>query len=157
MHHGASNRKPLHHASGKAPHHLVCALSEFELLKQRVGALISELGANSEVGAVKNEDLAGSQRKIQIGSLRHDADQMLDPGLFLPDLMLANPGLAGRWPHASSQHSDRGGFARAVWTKKAENLSGKNLERKSVKSRNLCLRLLPAFRIGARHKTTSST
>ena len=122
---------------GKAAHHLVAALGEFELLEQRVGALVSLLRSNSEVGGVKNENLAGRQRKIQIGTLRHNSDQVLDLRLLLPHVVLADPGLAGRRPHAGGQDSDGGGFARAVWTKKAENFSRKNFQRKSVEGGNL--------------------
>jgi hypothetical protein len=106
---------------------------------------------------VKNKDLAGSQRKIQVGTLRHHADEVLDLGLLLPHVVFANPGLAGGWAYPSSQDSDRGGFARAVRAKKAEDLSGKDFKRKAVESRNLGLRLLPAFRLGAPNQTTTSS
>jgi len=40
VHHGAGDGKPLHHPAQKTAHHLVGALRELELLKQRVSALI---------------------------------------------------------------------------------------------------------------------
>jgi hypothetical protein len=79
---------------------------------------------------------------------------VLDSGLFLPHVVLANPGLAGGWPNPGGKDSDRGGFARAVGAKKAENLSGNNVERKSVEGGDLGLWLLTAFGIGTRNKTT---
>ena len=105
---------------------------------------------------MKNQNLASGQRKIQVGTLRHNSDQVLDSGLFFPHVVLANPGLARRWPHPGGQDTDRGGFARAVGAKQAENLSRKNFQRKPVERRNLDLRLLPAFRIGARNKASGS-
>jgi hypothetical protein len=105
---------------------------------------------------VKNENLAGGQGKIQVRTLGNHTDQALDLGRFLPHVVLANPGVPRGWPHTGGEDSDGGGFAGAVWAQKAENLSGQNLERKSVEGRDLRLRLLPAFGIGARNKTTGS-
>ena len=75
VHHGAGNGEPLHHAAGKSAHHLIGTFREFEFFKQGVGALISQLGSKSKVGAVEDEDLAGGQREIEVGTLRDDADQ----------------------------------------------------------------------------------
>src|SRR5208282_6801247 len=102
---------------------------------------------------MKHKNLAGSQRKIQIRTLRHHPDQVLDPSLFLPHIVLANPSLAGSWPYPRGQDSDRGGFARAIGAEESENFSGKNLQRKSVEGGNLGLGLLATFGIGAGNET----
>ena len=39
VHHGARNRKPLHHAAGKTAHQLVGAVGQFEAFEQNFGAL----------------------------------------------------------------------------------------------------------------------
>src|SRR6202166_5031338 len=100
VHHGAGDGKPLHHAAGKPADHLVSAFCELELLEQRVGALISLLGCDSEISRVKDENLASGQRKIQVGALRYDADQALDLSLLLPHIVLPDPSLAGSRPHS---------------------------------------------------------
>ena len=132
------------------------ALGQLELFQQRVGAFVSQLGADAEVGGMKNQNLARRQRKIQVRALRHHADQQLDPRLFFPHIVLADPGLARSWTHARGQHSDRGGFSRAVRSEQAENLSRQNFQRKSVEGRNLGLGLLAALGIGARNKASRS-
>ena len=45
---------------------------------------------------MKNKNLAGSERKIQVGTLWHNADQVFYPGRLLPHVVLADPGLLAR-------------------------------------------------------------
>ena len=45
VHHGARDGKPLHHAAGKAAHHLVGAVGELEALEQRGRALLRVRGS----------------------------------------------------------------------------------------------------------------
>ena len=59
----------------------VGAIGQLELLQQFVGAPLAFARALPEVGAVERQDLARRERKIQVGTLRHHADQPL--GLHL--------------------------------------------------------------------------
>src|ERR1700722_2890879 len=81
---------------------------------------------------------------------------MLHPCLLLPHIVVADPGLARRRPHAGGQNSHGGRLACAVRPEQSENLSRRDLERKSIERRNLRLRLLRAFCIGTRNETSAS-
>ena len=65
----------------KRAHHVRGAVGQLELLQQFVGAPLAFARALPEVGAVESQDLARREREIQVGPLRHHADQPL--GLHL--------------------------------------------------------------------------
>src|SRR6266542_2874692 len=62
MHHGAGNRKPLHHSAGKSADHLITAISKLELFEQAVSARVSLFGPQAEIRAMKYQDLPCRQR-----------------------------------------------------------------------------------------------
>src|SRR6185369_16639417 len=156
VHHGASDGKPLHHAAREPAHELIAALGKLELFQQRVGELIALPGAESKVSTVEDEDLTRREREVEIGALRDDADQALDLGLLLPDIEVADPGLAGCGSHASSQHADRSGLAGAVGTEESEDFAGTHFERHSVECRDLRTGWL-GFGIAARDEGATSS
>src|SRR5882724_466099 len=142
MHHGARDGKALHHAAGKAADHLVGAIGEFETLQEGCRALGAFLRGEAEIRAVKSEDFASGEGKIQIGALGHDADEALDGDLRLPDVVFADKRLAAGGANAGSENADGSGLAGAVRAKETENFSGENVEGNSVKRDNFRLGLL---------------
>src|SRR3984957_6279115 len=123
VHHGARDGEALHHAAGESTHDLVGAVSELEALEERCRALVALVRAEAKIGAVKSQNFARGQRKIEIGTLRHHADQTLNGGLLFPHIMFADPGLASGWLDARGEHSHCRGFSRAVWPQQAKDLS----------------------------------
>jgi len=115
VHHGAGDGEALHHASGKAAHHLVGAISELELFQQGVRQFGALFPRDSEIGGVEGEDLAGSEREIQIGALRNYADQTLDCGLFGPDLVVSYECFAAGGADSRGEDPDCCRFTGAVW------------------------------------------
>jgi hypothetical protein len=73
---------------------------------------------------VEEQNFTGGERKIEVGTLCNHANQPFDGNLFLPDFVLANPGLAARRPHTGGEDSHRSRFARAVGSEQTEDLSG---------------------------------
>src|SRR5882724_11201278 len=142
VHHGARNGKALHHTAGEAAHHLVGAIGEFETLQEGCRALGAFLRGEAEIGAVKREDFASGEGKIQIGALGHDTDEALDGDLRLPDVVFSDKRLAAGGADASGEDADRCGLAGAVRPEEAENFSGENVEGDSVKRDNFRLGLL---------------
>jgi len=74
---------------------VVGAVGELEAVEERSGAAGAFAGGQAEIGAVKEQDLAGGEGEIEVGTLRHHADEALGGDLFLPDVVGADPGLAG--------------------------------------------------------------
>src|SRR5580692_8780017 len=142
VHHGARDRKTLHHAAGKSANDLVGAVGEFEALEQRGRAMVALVRTEAEIGAVKNEDFARGQRKIEVGPLGHHADQSFDRGLFFPNVMFADPGLASGWLYARGEDPHGCGFPSAVRPQKAKNFAWVDIERNSVERDNFRFRLL---------------
>src|SRR5580693_729218 len=142
VHHGAGDRKTLHHAAGKSANDLVGAVGEFEALEQRGRAMVALVRTEAEIGAVKNEDFARCQRKIEVGPLGHHADQSFDSGLFFPNVMFADPGLTSAWLYSRSEDPHGRGFPRAVGPQKAKNFACVDIERNSIERDNFRFRLL---------------
>ena len=160
MHHGARDGEPLHQAAGEFAHHLAGAVGELEFLQLLIGAAGALAGALAEVGAVKQQHLAGRQRKIQIGPLRHHANHALGLHLLLPDVELADENAAAGWLGAGGQDADRSGFARAVRPQQTKDLASGNLERDAIERKDfdlLFLLLPPTGRTGRTEgKTTAA-
>ena len=91
---------------------------------------------------MENQNLARSQRKIKVGPLRHHSDQALDLGLFLPDPVFADPGLAAGCfdPGGENAHSRR--LASAIGAKQAEDFPRPYFQRQAVEGRDLWFGLL---------------
>src|SRR5208283_176394 len=123
VHHGASDGEALHHATGKSTHHLIAAVAELKAIEQGVGSLGTFVGVQAKVGAVKEQNFASGERKIKIRTLSHDSDEPLHSNLFLPDIELADPGLAGGGPHTGGEDTYRRGLACSVGTEQAEDFS----------------------------------
>src|SRR4029077_14120509 len=123
VHHGARDGKALHHSAGESADDFIGAVGELESLEKRCGARIAFVRAEAKVGAVKSENFASRQRKIEIGTLGDDADQAFDRGLFFPYVMFADPGLAGGRANARGENADGSGFACAVWSQQAEDFA----------------------------------
>ena len=87
VHHGAGDGEALHHAAREGAGHVVGAVGELELLEQLGGAPLALAGALAEVGAVEQQDFARGEGEIQVGPLRHHADQPLGLHLLLPDVV----------------------------------------------------------------------
>lgn len=68
MHHGAGDGEALHHASGKAAHHLLGAIGELEFLEQGVSQVGALFTWDSEIGGVEGEYLAGGERSRDSGA-----------------------------------------------------------------------------------------
>jgi hypothetical protein len=128
VHHGARDGEPLHQAARQFAGHLAGAVGEFELLQLLVGAARSLPGALTKIGAVKQQHLAGSQRKIQVGPLRHHADQALGLDLLLPDVELADERAAAGGLGTGGQDADGSGLARPVRPQQTEDFAGGNLQ-----------------------------
>src|ERR1035441_7739072 len=128
VHHSAGDRQALHHAAGKGAHHVAGAVRQPKLFQQFIGAPLPVAGALPEVGAVKSQDFARRERKIQIGALRHHADQPLGLHLFPPPIEFADkdPTAGGLRPRG--QTSDGGRFPRAVGAEQTENFTRADFE-----------------------------
>src|SRR5205823_12960311 len=90
VHHGARDGEALHHASGESANKLVGTVDELKAVEQCVRSLRPLHGAEAEIGAVENQNLAGREGEIQVGALRHDPNQALDRRLFFPNIVLAD-------------------------------------------------------------------
>jgi len=145
--HGAGDGEALHHAPGETANHLVGAIGELEALEERFGAFGAFMRGQAKIRPVKGKDFARSQRKIQVGTLGHDADQAFDGNLRLPDIVLADERLAAGGADARSENPDGGGLAGAVGPEEAENLSGQNVKGDAVERDDFRLGLL-AFSFG---------
>src|SRR5579859_6146990 len=73
VHHGARDREPLHHAAGETADHLIAAIGELESVEESVGALTALGRVEAEVGAVKEQNLAGGEGEVQVGALCDDS------------------------------------------------------------------------------------
>ncbi len=134
VHHGAGNGEALHHAAGKAAHHLVGAVGQLEAVEQLGGALLALAGRLPEVSAVKEQNFAGGEGEIQVGPLRHHPDQPLGRHLLPPHVVFADERAAGGGADARGQDADGGGFARAVGAQQAEDPAALDFERNAVES-----------------------
>ena len=74
VHHGARDRKPLHHAAGETADHLIGSIRQLEPFEENSGAFGAFVRRKTEIGAVKGENFARGEGKIEIGTLGHDAD-----------------------------------------------------------------------------------
>ena len=156
MHHGPCDRKPLHHAAGKSPSHLIAAIGKLEFFEQAVSSLIPFFRSQPEVRTMKNQNFARGQRKIQVGPLRHHSNQHLDRNLVLPDLIFANPSVAAGCAHSGRENANRGGFPRSIRSQQAKDFARIDLQRDAVQCGDLRLRLfLRTFRICADGKSAS--
>jgi hypothetical protein len=72
---------------------------------------------------VKGEDLASGESEVEIGTLRHNSNQALNRDLFLPDVVVADPGLSRIWPHARGEDADGCGLPCTVWTEETEDFA----------------------------------
>ena len=106
VHHGARDGKTLHHSAGESTHDLIGAVGELEALEERRSATVALVRAESEIGAVKNQNLASGQSKIKIGTLGYNPDQPFNGGLFFPNVVLADPCLASGWLDARGQDAN---------------------------------------------------
>ena len=127
---------------------LVGAVRQLEFVEQLVGAPGALAAALPEVGAVKHQDLARREGEIQVGPLRHYADQPLGLHLLLPDVELAHKRAPAGGPGAGGQDADGGGFAGAVRAEQSEDLARADLEGDLVEGHYLEL-LLFLFLVGA--------
>ena len=76
----------------KVRDHVVGAVGELELFEQLAGAARALAGALAEVGAVEQQDFARGEGEIEVGPLRHHADQALGLHLLPPDVEFADEG-----------------------------------------------------------------
>ena len=84
---------------------------------------------------MKREDFAGSEAEVEVGPLRHHADDALDRDALARDIVRADPGLAARGLDARGQNTHCRGFAGAVGTEQAEDFARSNFERQPVERR----------------------
>ena len=89
---------------------------------------------------MKEQDLAGGEGEIEVGTLRHHADEALGGDLFLPDVVGADPGLAGGGADARGEDAHRGGLAGAVGAQQAEDFASADFERDAVQGDDFGLR-----------------
>ena len=148
VHHGAGDGEPLHHAARKGADHVVGAVGELEGIEQLVGAAFALAGALAEIRAVEQEHFARREGEIQIGPLRHHADQPLGLHLLLPDVEFADEGAAGGGFGAGGEDADGSRFAGAVRAQEAEDFTGADLEGDAIQGHQLELLLgfVPARR-----------
>jgi hypothetical protein len=73
---------------------------------------------------VEEQNFAGGESEIQVGTLLNHSNQALDWDLLLPDVEIADPGLAACWAHAGGEDSYGCRLAGAVGAEQTENLSG---------------------------------
>src|ERR1051325_5289611 len=96
---------------------------------------------------MKEQDFASGEREVEIWSLRDDADESLHFHLLCPHVVVADPRLAIRRPHACRKDADCSGLTCAIWTKQPEDLSAAHVKRQSIQRNNLACRLfIPAMR-----------
>jgi hypothetical protein len=107
VHHGTGDGHALHHSARKAADKLVGTVRQFKAIEQLRGALRSFAGTNAKVCSVKEQNLARSQRKIQIWTLCNHSYLPFGSGLILPNIVFANPGSAAGGPHTRGQDADR--------------------------------------------------
>src|SRR5208337_427639 len=127
---------------GESAHHLIGAVAKLEPLQQTIGAPGTLLGIQTEIRAVEEQNLASGEGEVEVGTLRDNANQAFDRDLFLPDVVLANPGLPAGWPHARGEDSHCRGLAGAIGPQQAENFARGNVQRQTVEGDDLRLRLL---------------
>src|SRR5581483_297009 len=108
VHHRPGNGNALHHATGEAANQFIGSLCKFEAIEQFGSALAALARVESEIGAVKLQDLARSEREIEIGSLRDNSDFALGRSLVLPDIVAAHPCGSAGWANTRCQYADRG-------------------------------------------------
>ena len=106
----------------------VGAVGELELLQQFVGAPLPLARALPEVGAVKQQDLARRQGEIQVGPLRHHADQPLGLHLLLPHVVFADEGAPAGGLRARGQDADGGRFSGAIRPEQPEDFARADFE-----------------------------
>ena len=152
VHHGAGDGETLHHSAGKTADDLIGAVGELEALEKRFRALVALVRAETKIGAVKNENFASRQRKVEIGTLGYDANQPFDGGLFFPDVMFADPGLASGRADARGENADGCRFSRAVRAEQAENFAWMDFERNSIERDDFCLGLFALASFGGEGK-----
>ena len=131
------------------------AIGQLEFLEQFVCALAAFFGWDAEVSRVENQNLASREGEIVIGTLRHDSDQPLHCGLLVPDLMIANPGMATGCADSGRENANGRGFTRAVGPEQSEDFAGFDLKCQAIESLNLGLWLLRIFSVGARDQTST--
>jgi len=141
VHHGAGDRKALHHAAGEAANHLVGVIGELEAFEEGFGALGAFVRTETEIGAVEDKNFACGKREIKIRALGYHADQALDGDLFLPDIVLPDERLAGGWADPRGEDADSRRLAGAVGAEQSEDFSRPDVEGNSVKRYNLRLGL----------------
>jgi hypothetical protein len=83
---------------------------------------------------MKKQDLARSQRKVEIRPLRDHPDQALYCDLLLPDVVFADPGLSGGGAYAGGENTDGCGLSGAVGAEQSENFAGLNLKGDAIES-----------------------
>src|ERR1035438_9306552 len=71
---------------------------------------------------------------IQIGTLRHHADQALGLDLLLPDIVFADDGASAGGSRSRGENADRGGLPRAVGAQKAEDFARPDFEGDVIQS-----------------------
>src|SRR6202011_2266485 len=86
-------------------------------------------GAESEVRAVKSEDLARRQPEVEVWALRHNADRAFHGHALARYVVRANPSFPARGVHARGEPTDSGGFSSAVGDEQAEDFAGLDFER----------------------------
>jgi hypothetical protein len=91
---------------------------------------------------MERQDFVGRQRKIEICALGHNADQPLYRNLLLPNIVVADPGLAAGWSHAGCKNTHGRRFAGSVRPKETENLAGNNFQGQAIERGNLRFGLL---------------
>src|SRR5215213_1942519 len=91
---------------------------------------------------MKEQDLASREREVEIWPLRDDANESLHFYLLCPNVVVADPRLAARWPHASCKNPDCRRLAGAVWTKQAKDFPAAHVERQSIQRDDLSRRLV---------------
>src|SRR5207244_4299344 len=99
-------------------------------------------------------NFAGGEREVQVGPLRHYANQQFHGDLVLPDFVIANPGLARSCTDTRSKDAYCRRLTRAVRASQTKNLPRADFQREAVERGNLRLRLLGAFCVGASYKAS---
>src|ERR1044072_5468244 len=94
---------------------------------------------------MKLQNLARSQREVEIWTLPNDTDESLHVDLLPPHVVIADPRLAIRRSHTCGEDADSRRLPGAVWSKQTKDLAALHVERQTIERNDLARRLVLAL------------
>src|SRR5580704_14025881 len=128
MNHGRCQGELLLHAVGVVGDELFVLVRELHEIEQLGGAPGGGYPVEAIHSSGETEELSTGETSEQSHAFGHDANLTLDVDRMSVEIEAEDFDLAGTGRQQSCEHLDRGGFPRAVWAEKAEELSGRDAQ-----------------------------